>query len=375
MKSREVIRGLYLSVIIILLITGCQKIEQTDNLPQKREIPQVKVKTLHKEPRAIWVDYSTKADAYSSAKVISRVEGELLEQHFKPGQSVKRGDILFSIDKSSYEAAVNDALARLEKDRASLDLAKAEVFRYRPLVEEQLAPRQKLDQLIASQRQLEAAIKSDIVILKDAKLKLSYCDITAPIDGKIGKEYVKPGNLVKPGIVMTEIIDSSLLQVNFYPDTKDTGYIQKYKSKPFPDVELFLRDNPNIKLKGTVEYIAPSVDESTGTVPMRARVENPRDEILPGSFVTLRLIVHNGYPVVAISPKWIYQDQEGEFIFIVDSNNLLKKYHFKSKFSNEAMTVLPDSAEGIRVLMQPIGRLAVGTEVTPIEINTTKEVD
>ncbi len=373
MKS-SIITGVLFS-ITLLYISGCQDTNQNKNIPQKREIPSVKVKILHKEPRAIWVDYSSKAKAYSAATVISRVEGELIKQHFKAGENVKKGEILFSIDKSDYEAAVNEALARLEKDKASLDLAQAELLRYAPLVAEQLAPKQKLDQLTASKKQLEAAIKSDNVILEDAKLKLSYCDIKAPISGKVGKELVKPGNLVKPGTAMTKITDASLLQVNFYPDTRDTADIQKYKSKPFPDVEVFLRDNPAIRLKGSVEYIAPSVDEDTGTVPMRARVKNPKSEILPGSFVTLRLIIHNAYPVVAVSPKWIYQDQEGEFVFVVDKNNFLKKYHFKNLFSNEEMTILPDDAEGLKVMLQPIGKLTTDIKVHPIDINNSAEAN
>ncbi len=365
---------IFLIFLMVLSFSACSNTEKEKTIPQKKELAEVKVKTLKKEPKAIWVDYSSKAEAYSSAKVISRVEGELIKQYFKPGQSVKRGDILFSIDKSNYEASVNEAMAKLEKDKASLDLAIAELSRYQPLVEEQLAPRQKLDQLIASKKQLEATIKSDKVVLEDAKLKLSYCDITAQIDGKIGKEDIKVGNLVKSGTVMTNIIDSSLLLINFYPDTKDTAHIQKYKSKALPNVEVFLRDNPSIKLKGSVEYIAPSVDESTGTVPMRAKVINPKEEILPGSFVTIRLIVNSAYPVVAISPKWIYQDQEGEFIYIVN-NNILKKYHFHSLFSNEQMTILPDDAKGLKVMLQPIGKLTTDTKVIPIESNNTKEVN
>ena len=99
---------------------------------------------------------------------------------------------------------------------------------------------------------------------------------------------------------------------------------------------------------------------------MRAKVANPKREILPGSFVTLRLIVNPAYLAVAISPKWIYQDQEGEFIYIVD-RGVIKKYHFKSIFSNEEMVILPDSAESLKVIIQPIGRLAEGVAVTPIE--------
>ena len=350
--------------LLLLVITGCGR-EKAENPSPVKALPQVKVEILKKEPRKIWVEYSSKAEAYESATVVARVKGEIQEQTFKAGQSVHKGQVLFHIDKSDYLADYNKALAQLEKDRATLELAEADILRYMPLVAEELAPRQKLEQLEAARKELEATIRADEVLVEDAKLKLSYCDVKAPIDGKIGQEFVKPGNLVSPGTRLASIVDSRKLQVGFFPSTREMAAIQHYKAKPFPDVEIYLRDNPAIRLKGQVEYIASRADETTGTVAMRARVANPDEAILPGSFVTVQLIIHDRMPVVAISPDWVFQDQQGEFLYTVDANDTLRKVHFVSPFSNTETVILPDDLAGKRVLVQPAGSLMEGSRVQP----------
>ncbi len=353
-----------LLMTVMLMVSGCGKSEAKK--PAQKPVPKVKVKILKPEPHTIWVEYNSKAEAYETATVTSRVEGELLKQMFKAGAYVHDGQVLFEIDKRDYKADYNRALAQLEKDEASLEFAQADVRRYAPLVKEKLAPKQKLEQLEAARKELEATVKSDKVLIEDAKLKLSYCDVEAPIDGKIGKEFVKPGNMVTPGKSLASIVDGRALQVNFFPTTREVAEIQKYKSKPFPDVEIYLRDNPAIVLKGEVEFIASRADETTDTVAMRAKVANKEEVILPGSFVTVRLIIHRNMPVIAISPDWVFQDQEGEFIYTVDNNNTLQKVHFLSPFSNTQIVILPDSLANKKVLVQPAGNLVEGSHVEPI---------
>ena len=359
-----------LAGVLSLGLMGCGGEKKSESAAAaKEELPQVKVKVLKKEPRQIWLEYSSKAEAYESATVVSRVKGEIQEQTFKPGQRVHKGQVLFHIDKSDYLADYNKALAQLEKDRATLQLAEADVQRYLPLVAEQLAPRQKLEQLETARKEMEATIRADKVLMEDAKLKLSYCDVKAPIDGEIGQEFVKPGNQVSPGTKLASIIESRALQVHLYPSTREMAAIQHYKAKPMPDVEVYPRDEPSIRDKGQVEYIASRADETTGTVTVRAKVDNARKTILPGSFVTVRLIIDDKMPVVSISPDWVFQDQQGEFLYTVDANNTLRKTHFVSPFSNAETVILPEKLAGKRALVQPAGSLMEGSRVRPVVVS------
>ncbi len=358
----------------VLLFFGCTREKKETSAP-KPQAPQVKVQKLEKKPQRFWVDYSSYAEAYEAVTVISRVEGQILEQAFKAGDAVRKGDLLFRIDPSDYLAAYNRALARLEKDKAALALARADLLRYTPLVQERLAPRQKMEQLQAAEKQMQATIKADEVLVADARLKLSYCDVKAPIDGKIGRELIKPGNLVTPGTKLASIVDSRYLQADIFPSTRDTANIQKYKSRPYPEVELLLRDDPAIRLHGAVEYISSVADERTGTVPMRVRVPNPKELILPGSFVTVRLIINDHIPAVTIAPDWVFQDQEGEFVYIVDANDTLRKAHFRSPFTNAQMVVLPSTFAGKLALVQPAGSLVAGMKVQPQVVGKRAEAE
>ncbi len=153
--------------------------------------------------------------------------------------------------------------------------------------------------------------------------------------------------------------------MSFFPSTREMAVIQRYKAKPMPDVEIYPRDNPAIREKGQVEYIASRADETTGTVAMRAKVENTDEAIMPGSFVTVRLIIHDRMPVVSISPDWVFQDQQGEFLYALDANDTLHKVHFVSPFSNAETVILPDDLAGKRVLVQPAGSLVEGSRVQP----------
>jgi len=367
-KKMHVYTRSFLPILLVsaLGLSGCGSHKPESAPKQVQKLPQVKVQTLRKESHSIWIEFSSKAEAYESATVTARVGGEIVEQRFQAGDEVHKGDILFFLDKSDYLAAYYRALAQLEKDRAALELAEADVERFRPLIAEDLVPRQKWEQFLSARKELQATIKADQGLVTDAKLKLSYCEVKAPISGHIGEEQVKVGNMVTAGTTLASIVKDRKLQVKIFPSSAEFAQIRHYRKKPDSDVEVYLRGAPRLRLHGVVDFVAPRVDETTGTVEMRAHVDNPKGIILPGSFVVVRLIIDDALPVVSIAPDWVFQDQEGEFIYTVDANNTLRKAHFRSLFSNGEMIVLPDDFAGKRVLVQPAGSLVEGSRVEAI---------
>ena len=372
MKNRGLVGRLFISLFLMTsmeMLGGCGNQEPKSTTEETKKLPQVKVQTLRKESHSIWIEFSSKAEAYESATVTARVGGEIVEQRFQAGDEVHKGDILFFLDKSDYLAAYYRALAQLEKDRAALELAEADVERFRPLIAEDLVPRQKWEQILSARKELQATIKADQGLVADARLKLSYCEVKAPIDGHIGEERVKVGNMVSAGTALAFILQEGKLQVKIFPSSEEFAQIRHYRQKPDSEVEVYLRGTPQLRLHGAVDFVAPQVDETTGTVEMRARVENPKGIILPGSFVVVRLIIDDRLPVVSIAPDWVFQDQEGEFVYTVDANNTLRKAHFRSLFSNGEMIVLPDDFAGKRVLVQPAGNLVEGSRVEALSVD------
>ena len=357
-------------VFSLWLISGCGT-EKKDETVDITEAPiQVNVHTLKKEKYPIWIYFTGKTQAFDEVDVIARVSGELKAYHFKPGQQVKKGDLLFTIDKSEYQAAWDQKNAILEKDKASYALAKANVKRYTPLVKEQLAPREKLDELTATLKQYEATIRSDEAALKRARLDLEYCDIKASIDGQIGKPLVLTGNIVPAGTVLSKIVDSKKLYVNFNPSAREVALIKRYSKSKKPEVKVGIRGDDKITeiLKGKIDFIDNISNSSTGTVAMRAVVDNEKGLIFPGSFVSIELFLGE-YDVLAVHPDQISQDQEGSYVYVVNADNEVHAVHIKPLFGNNDLMLVGDSLKpGDRVVVGVISGLTEGSKVAPTEV-------
>jgi len=359
--------------MILLILSGCNNTKETQTVVKKEEPIKIKVHTLTRESYPIWGSFSGKTQAVDEVMVMARVEGELKERLYNPGDMVKKDQILFTIDKSEYLAVFDQKKAILEKDKASLKLANANVKRYQPLAKEQLAPREKLDELVATQKQFEATIRADEAAIVEAQLNLSYCDVRASIDGQIGKEKVFIGNLVQPGTELAKIVNSEYLYVNFNPSAEEVSIIQKYKSQTDPKVKVFLRGGKKTKiiLEGEIEFIDSVSNSSTGTVPVRAKVYNPDRVIFPGSFVIIDVQISEHMKVVAVDPNQVYQNQQGQYIYAIDSNNTVKVKQIQPIFSNNNMVILPKKFIGERVVAEIIRTLPSGVKVTPVEVNNT----
>jgi RND family efflux transporter MFP subunit len=373
--SDKYIVSMILSVSLLFLF-GCSEKETKTPIVKEEKPIEVKVHTLKKESYPIWGSFTGKTQAADEVMVLARVEGELKERLFNPGDMVKKNQILFTIDKSEYQAEVDQKKAILEKNKASLKLADANVKRYQPLVKEQLAPREKLDELIATQKQFQATIRADEAAIVAATLNLSYCDVKASIDGQIGKEKVLIGNLLKPGTELAKIVDSEYLYVNFNPSAEEVSIIQKYKSQTDPRVKVFLRGGKKtaIVLEGNIEFIDSVSNASTGTVPIRAKVHNPDRTIFPGSFVIIDVQISDTMKVVAVDPDQVYQNQQGQYIYVVDSNNTVRVKQISPIFSNNDMVILPKEFIGERVVTETIRALSSGAKVTPVEVNKTVRI-
>ena len=369
--------SIILSVLSLFILLGCGKSDTKKPIKEEAKPLVVKVHTLKKEIYPIWGRFTGKTQAVDEVTVLSRVQGELKERLFTPGEKVEKNQLLFTIDKSEYQAVWDQKNAILQKDRASLDLAKANVNRYSPLVKEQLAPREKLDELMATQKQLEASIQADKAALEAAKLNLEYCDVRASIDGQIGKEQILVGNIVKPGTELAKIVHSEYLYVNFNPSAREVALMQKYKSEEKPKVKVFLKGSKKdkIELDGHIDFIDSISNDSTGTVPVRAKIHNPDRLIFPGSFVEIEVEISNNLPILAIHPNQIYQNQQGQYIYVVNSENKIEVDQIQPLFTNNDMVILPyEKFEGKRVLAETIRAISEGTKVNPVEVNNTVSV-
>lgn len=360
-----------LILCLTLLFTACDKKEEKVIKEEIKKVA-VNVYTLQNETYPIWVDFSGKTEAFKNVEITSRVNGELKEIFFKAGESVKKGQNLFKLDDSQYKAILEQKNASLEKNKASLNLAIANLNRYKPLVEKGLAPREKLDELQAIKKQNEAVVHADLASIKQALLDVEYTNIKAPIDGQIGKSLVDVGNQVNASSTnLAKIVDSSFLYANFNPSAREVSLINKYKSKEKPIVKIKLENsNDDFELDGKIDFIDNTSNETTGTVFMRAKINNKDNLIFAGTFVEIKLFISDEIPVLAVHPNNIGQNQIGSFVYIVDENNKIQTKQITISYSNKDIAIIKDGLkQGDKVVVSNITKLRNNILVDATEIS------
>ncbi|GGD48160.1 MexE family multidrug efflux RND transporter periplasmic adaptor subunit [Malaciobacter pacificus] len=357
----------------LFILSGCNDKKEEQKVEVKKEIPkaQVQVHTIKKETYPIWVDFSGKTEAKNSVFVTAKVAGELKEIYFKAGETVKKGQKLFKIDDRAYQTVLSQKRASLQKDRASLNLAIANVKRYKPLVEKGLAPREKLDELIANQRQLQAVVNADQASIQETQIDVDDTVIKASISGKVGKSLIDIGNNVSTSDKLVHITQSNDLYVNFNLSSKEVFLLNQYKSEKYPKVIVLPEDIDNIELglKGKVDFIDSVTDEKTGTVAIRATVNNEKELLFPGTFVNIKLFVTDKIPVIAVHPNNLSQNQLGFFVYAVDENNKVQKRQVEVEYSNKDLAIIKSGLNaGDKVITSATNRLQENQEVVASEV-------
>ncbi len=270
-------------------------------------------------------------EAVSTISVKSQVNGELGEVHFKEGQFVKKGDLLFVIDPKSFEAALHEAEANLARDSALLDTAQKDYARASELLKGGYVTRQQYDQAKNNAGALEAAVKGDRAAVETARLNLDYCYIHSPVDGRTGSILMNRGNVIKanddkPMLVIYQVHP---IYVSFSVPEKYLGGIKKLSKDRLLDVVAFVPPPASGPLagigaevsKGVLTFIDNAVDTATGTIMLKGTFENRDDLLWPGQFVNtvLKLYVQKG--AVVVPARAVQTGQKGQYLFVIRPDN------------------------------------------------------
>ena len=376
-------RTMALVVAGCFLFSGCSedKKKQQVERPAPPPIP-VNVVTAAIENVPIWIEYTGKTEASQRVEVRARVAGKLEEILFNEGDQVEKGQKLFVIEKSSYEAAVVQARAKKEADEASLKLAIADVERYKPLVAEGLAPRVTLEQNEARVAELKAAIKSDQASVDDALLNLSYTDVVSPISGKISRKYIDVGNLVGFGekTLLTTVIADDPMHAYFSPNEEQYQLVEQYKSKDKLDARVTVPNSYKKLLDrgvftGVVDFNDNQADPMTGTITMRATVANPNKQLFEGTFVYVEVFVTDKAEFLMVTPAVIQDDQRGSYVYVVDENNTAQRVNIKRGLETRHYAVVAEGLEGgERIITSGLAKIRPGSKVDPTDVTATESV-
>jgi len=307
--------------------------------------------------------------AFSSVAIKSQVDGQILEVHFREGQTVKKGDLLFTLDPRPYEAALRQAEANLAKDKAQLDKARADVVRLEGLVAKDFTSRVSYDQARATAASFEATVKADEALVEQARLRLEYTRITAPIDGRVGSILVNAGNLVKAndtaaGTLVT-LNQVRPINIQFAVPESNLAEIRSRMAAGKITVKAAVPGDAGPPAEGVLVFVNNAVDMTTGTILLKAGYENADERLTPGQFVNVTMELSRLHDAVLIPSAAVQQGQNGAFVFVVKADNTAEMRPIRIGIAADKDVVVESGLrESERVVLEGQLRLRPGSRVT-----------
>jgi len=363
--------------IIAALILGRALISHTAKMKtgaQRRAsaIPAVTVATVESDNVQRQFETTARVVAKYRVEILARINGYLTKSYFKEGDEVKAGQVLFEIEPQEYKYAADKAKANLDNIKAQADYYQKQLLRYEELVKQDYVAKSDYDNVLAQKNAYVAQADSALSAYRDAQRNLAYTNIKAPVNGRIGIIDVTVGNYVTTASgPLTTINSTNPMYVTFPLDSKDFAELIKVDGSPNVNrkVEYIFSSGEKYNLTGIQDFHDNEIDQSTGTITLRATFENPEGKLIQGDFGRVIIYSNNKDTLPLVPQSATMENQEGMYVYVLDTDNLPKITYIKTMGTSGVNWIVSEGVKtGDRIVTTGLQKVIPGS---PIRIVAT----
>lgn len=330
------------------------------------DLPPVTVATAQLRDVPVYAQAVGTVMANATVQVKSRVDGQIVEAGFKEGQLVRKGDLLFQIDRAPYEAALRAAEANLQRDEAQLANAQLDLGRATKLVKSGYGSQQTRDAANAQAKALTGTVAADRAAIDQAKLQLGYTEIRSPIDGKTGPFLVDVGNIVTAaaGTPLVTITQIQPVKISFALAQQNLPKLQQRLADKALVASLKTRDDKADDVTAPIDFIGNTVNAQSGTIELRATYENADMRLVPGEFVDVRVRIDDLKQAVTVPRDAVNTGQAGPYVYAITADDKVELRKVTVLHQNEEIAAVEGAIkDGENVIVDGQLRVAPGMAV------------
>lgn len=377
------------STFISLLLVSLAGCTDNTNAASAPPPPQVSVAEAIVQPVRQWDEYSGHIEAVESVELRPRVSGYIERVDYREGEEVTKGDVLFTIDARSYRAELDRATAQLTRALSTAKLSHSEVERAKTLVEQHAISKEVWEQRIADEKAAQADVQAAKAAVTAAKLNFEWTQVRAPISGRAGRAQVTAGNLVNAGgsaSVLTTLVSQESVYVYF--DADENAFLRYalmarngLRSKDNVPVQVGLTSEEGFPHQGVVDFVDNQVDRSSGTIGVRALLDNKGRVFTPGLFARVRLLGRDEFKAVLIDDKAVMTDQDRKYVYIVDKDGMAQRRDVQLGRSANGLRIVENGlSEGDRVIVNGVQRvfmsgMPVDAKSVPMQMQAKQDTE
>ncbi len=364
-------------IIAVALVFGRWLISSLskDKTAKQRELsrtPAVTVADVKTDKVVMEYTSTARVTAKYRVEILARISGYLLKSYFKEGDNVKAGQLLFEIEPQQYQYAAKQAKANIENTKAQYEYYQKQLERYKELVSKDYIAKSDYDNIYSQRNAFRAQLDSADSAYRDAQRNLSYTKIKSPVDGKVGMISVTEGNYVSMNSgPLTTINSYDPMYVTFPMTSKDYADLARIDANNNINrkVEFLFSTGKKYEYSGIQDFLDNKVDESTGTITLRATFPNPKNELIHGDFGKIIIYSNNKATMPVVPQTATMENQEGRYLYVLDKDNLPRMSYIKTmgQTDNGNWIVSEGVKAGDRILTSGIQKVVPGNPVRIVD--------